>query len=77
MSEKQKYRIPCTFTVTSSVEVKAASYKEACEAAQDAPLPPSDGWEYLEDSFVVDEGSDYHVQLDDGRWDSRSREQNP
>ena len=74
MSEKRKYRIPCAFTVLSLVEVEATSYEEAREAAQEAPLPPKDGWEYLPDSFAVDESGEYHVQLDDGRWDRRDPE---
>ncbi len=74
MPETQKYRIPCVFTVVSLVEVEASSRQEACLDAQLAPLPPNDCWECLEDSFVVDYGSDYHVQLDDGRWDRRSPE---
>ena len=77
MPEKRKYRIPCTFTVTSSVEIEARSYEEACAAAQEAPLPSKGSWEYLSDSFEVDLESDYHVCRDDGHWDSRSPEQNP
>ena len=74
MPEKRKYRVPCSFTVLSLVEVEATSYEDACEAAQKAPLPPKDGWEYLSDSFAVDEECDYHVQFDDGRWERRTRE---
>ncbi len=76
MPEKRKYRILCTFTVASSVEVEARSYEEACAAAQEAPLPPKDSWEYLSESFRVDLEDDYQACRDDGHWDSRSPEQN-
>ena len=77
MSEKRKYRIPCIFTVSSTVDVEAASYEEACEAARESPLPPKDGWEYLSESFTVDEECEYHVELDDGRWECRNPETSP
>jgi hypothetical protein len=40
--------------MSGEVEVKAYSKAHAAKLAIDAPLPPSDKWQYVPDSFNVD-----------------------
>jgi len=45
------YRIPCTWTVSATMEIQANSLGEAIEIANEAPLPTDT--DYIEDTFEV------------------------
>ena len=46
------YKIPCTWTMYGTYEIKASDIEEAVEKARHLPLP--ENVEYIEDSFNVD-----------------------
>ena len=45
------YRIPCTWTVSATMEIQANSLGEAIEIANEAPLPTDT--DYIEGSFEI------------------------
>ena len=45
------YRIPCTWTVSATMEIQANSLGEAIEIANESPLPTDT--DYIEDTFEI------------------------
>ena len=47
------YRIPCTWTVSATMEIQANGLGEAIELANEAPLPTDN--DYIEGSFEIND----------------------
>ena len=45
------YRIPCTWTVSATMEIQANGLEEAIEIANESPLPTDTN--YIEDTFEI------------------------
>ena len=45
------YRIPCTWTISATVEIQANGLGEAIEIANESPLPTDTN--YIEDTFEI------------------------
>lgn len=48
---KKTYKVPVSWSVYATMEIKASSLKEALSIAEDAPLPTDP--EYLDGSFEI------------------------
>ncbi len=51
MSNEYEFYVPVTWEVSSSYNIKASSYDEACEKAKDMDLP--DDGQYIDGSFEI------------------------
>lgn len=51
---KMFYTVVCSWVVQGSIVVEANSLEEAKEGVYDMPLPPKQKWEYVDDTFEVD-----------------------
>lgn len=58
LAGEKTYRVKVYWEMSGEVEVKAYSKAHAVKEAIDAPLPPSDEWQYVPDSANVDKDMD-------------------